>query len=159
MSEAVRLFTIGHSNHAIEHFTELLRQHQITLLVDVRSQPYSQWASQFNRELLRHDLEEAGVHYLYKGDSLGGRPETGLVPPDYKVMARRPGYLQGIDQLLDLARSERLVVMCSEGDFHHCHRHLLITQTLLARDAIVLHIQPDGTLAEGTLEPEQLTLF
>ncbi len=159
MSETVRLFTIGHSNHAIEHFIELLRQHQITLLVDVRSQPYSQWASQFNRELLHHDLEEAGVHYLYRGDSLGGRPEAGQALPDYKTMALRPAYLQGIDQLLDLARSERLAVMCSEGDFHHCHRHLLITQTLLARDATVLHIQPDGTLAEGTLEPEQLTLF
>ena len=114
---------------------------------------------QFNRELLHHDLEEAGVHYLYRGDSLGGRPEAGQALPDYKAMALRPAYLQGIDLLLDLARSERLAVMCSEGDFHHCHRHLLITQTLLARDATVLHIQPDGTLAEGTLEPEQLTLF
>jgi uncharacterized protein (DUF488 family) len=165
MTETIQVFTIGHSNHAIEHFIELLKQHEITLLVDVRSQPYSQWADQFNRELLRHDLEEAGLHYLYKGDSLGGRPDDPQphtlerAAPDYARMAQRPAYLQGIDELLTLARAERLVVMCSEGDHHHCHRHLLITQTLLDRDVRVLHIQPDGTLDAGAYEPQQLTLF
>jgi len=165
MTETIQVFTVGHSNHTIERFIELLRLHQITLIVDVRSQPYSQWADQFNRELLRHDLEEAGLHYLYKGDSLGGRPDD-LQPTtseraaaDYARMAQRPAYIQGIDELLVLARAERLAVMCSEGDYHHCHRHLLITQTLLDHDARIFHIRPDGTLDEGAYEPEQLTLF
>ena len=49
--------------------------------------------------------------------------------------------------------------MCSEGDHRQCHRHLLITQSLLDMGAAVDHIQPDGTCSAGTLEPEQLTLF
>ncbi|RLS46864.1 MAG: DUF488 family protein [Planctomycetota bacterium] len=44
-----RLFTIGHSNHTDEHFLGLLRQHEIDVLVDVRTQPYLQYSPQFNR--------------------------------------------------------------------------------------------------------------
>ena len=33
----MKTFTIGHSNHAIETFIELLHQHQVTALADVRS--------------------------------------------------------------------------------------------------------------------------
>jgi uncharacterized protein (DUF488 family) len=52
-----------------------------------------------------------------------------------------------------------VAVMCSEGDHTKCHRHLLITQTVLKQGGRVEHIQPDGTLVEGTAEPEQLSLF
>jgi uncharacterized protein (DUF488 family) len=49
--------------------------------------------------------------------------------------------------------------MCSEGDHRQCHRHLLITQTLLGRGVRVLHIQPDGTTVEGERIAQQLSLF
>jgi uncharacterized protein (DUF488 family) len=49
--------------------------------------------------------------------------------------------------------------MCSEGDHRQCHRHLLITQSLLQRGVRVRHIQPDGSLVEGVREAEQLSLF
>ena len=38
------IFTIGHSNHPIERFLGLLREHGITTVADVRSTP----ASRFN---------------------------------------------------------------------------------------------------------------
>ena len=68
------LYTIGHSDHSIPEFVGLLRQHGITLVADVRSQPYSRWTHQFNRETLAHDLAEAGIDYGFMGDALGGRP-------------------------------------------------------------------------------------
>ena len=68
-------------------------------------------------------------------------------------------YQSGIDQLLELGRTERVAVMCSEGDYRQCHRNLLITQTLLARGVRVLHIQPDGRTVEGELIPRQLSLL
>jgi hypothetical protein len=37
-----RLFTIGHSNHAIDRYLALLRQVQVTAIADVRSSPFSQ---------------------------------------------------------------------------------------------------------------------
>ena len=159
------IHTIGHSDHTTAAFVDLLRRHAITLVVDVRSQPYSRWASQFNREMLARDLEDAGIAYRFMGDALGGRPadpalyDAGQERPDYERLAQAPAYLLGIDQLLELARSECVVVMCGEGDHRHCHRHLLVAQTLLARGAHVLHIQPDGHTVEGEQIARQLSLF
>jgi uncharacterized protein (DUF488 family) len=129
----------------------------------VRSQPYSRWAHQFNRETLARDLEDLGFAYVFMGDALGGRPSNLDIPqgerPDYRLMEQATSYQNGIDQLLDLGRAEQVVVMCSEGDYRQCHRNLLITQTLLPRGVRVLHIQPDGRTVEGELIPQQLSLL
>jgi len=175
MPQDLLIHTIGHSNHTIAAFVDLLRRHEITLVVDVRSQPYSRWAHQFNREILARDLQDAGITYCFMGDALGGRPadQTLYDPdeehPDYQRVEQTPAYQAGIDDLLDLARPPSIpptlgglrgvAVMCSEGDHRRCHRHLLITQTLLGRGVRVLHIQPDGTTVEGERIPQQLSLF
>ena len=169
LPDNLSIYTIGHSDHETPAFVDLLRQHEIALVVDVRSQPYSRWTPQFNRELLARDLESAGIAYEFMGDALGGRPadaslyDSDQERPDYDRLAQTPAYQAGIDRLLDrslgLARAGRVALMCGEGDHQHCHRHLLIAQTLLARGVRVLHIQPDGTLVEGELAPRQLSLF
>jgi uncharacterized protein (DUF488 family) len=111
------------------------------------------------------DLKNAGIDYRFMGDTLGGRPDDpglydpGEERPDYERLEQTPTYQAGIDQLLELAQSQQAVIMCSEGDHRHCHRHLLITQTLLGRDVRVIHIQPDGTTAEGGQIAQQLSLF
>ena len=165
MATAPPVYTIGHSDHTIEAFVELLRQHAITLVVDVRSQPYSRWATQYNRELLAHSLHAAGLRYEFLGDVLGGRPaDPRMYGPDgehadYVKIERSPAYQAAIDALLSLAHAELAAVVCSEGDHRRCHRHLLISQTLLVRSIRVLHIQPDGTTVEGGSIPSQLSLF
>lgn len=159
------LHTVGHSTHTVEDFLALLRQHAIDVVVDVRSQPYSQWTSQFNREDLQEALQEAEIRYVFMGDVLGGRPrdpalyEPGQDRPNYRRMEQTAPYQAGIQRLLELAEEATVAVMCSEGDHRQCHRHLLITQTLLAREVQVLHIQPDGTTVEGRMEAEQLSFF
>ena len=165
MSQNLLIHTIGHSDHTTAAFIDLLRGHSIQLVVDVRSQPYSRWAPQFNRENLILDLRDGGVAYQFLGDALGGRPanlalyDPGQETPDYERVAKSISYLEGIDRLLELAREERVALMCSEGDHRQCHRHLLITQTLLVRGVRVVHIQPDGKTVEGELVPRQLSLF
>ncbi len=159
------IYTIGHSDHELSTFLDLLRRHAIALVVDVRSQPYSRWASQFNRETLARALQEAGLGYAFMGDCLGGRPsdralyDPGEERPNYGRMAETAVYQAGIDRLLELSRTARVAVLCSEGDHRHCHRNLLITQTLLERGARVLHIQPDGATVAAELPPQQLSLF
>ena len=99
------------------------------------------------------------------GDTLGGRPEDpslydpGQERPAYARVEQTPRYQAAIDQLITLAQAEPVVVMCSEGDHRQCHRHMLITQTLLDRDVQVRHIQPDGTIVPGERIPKQLSLF
>ncbi len=157
------IYTIGHSDHTTPGFIDLLRQHRITLVVDVRSQPYSRWAPQFNRETLEQDLKGAGIAYRFMGDALGGRPPDPELcaagSPDYRRMEQTDAYRRGIDLLLDLAHTHHLTIMCGEGDYRECHRHLLISQTLLKHGSDVVHIKPDGQTVEAERIAEQLALF
>jgi uncharacterized protein (DUF488 family) len=75
MPQGLVIYTIGHSDHSTGALLDLLRRNGITLVVDVRSQPYSRWTPHFNRETLAHDLKKAGFAYRFMGDALGGRPD------------------------------------------------------------------------------------
>jgi uncharacterized protein (DUF488 family) len=166
-SNSPTIYSIGHSDHELEAFIALLRRHGITTVVDVRSQPYSRWVPQFNRETLTRTAEAAGLTYIFMGDTLGGRPsdpslydsEEAEGRSDYERMAATATFQAGLERLLELGCDGTVAMMCSEGDHRRCHRNLLITPNLLVRDARVLHIRPDGETVEARQEPKQLTLL
>jgi uncharacterized protein (DUF488 family) len=51
-TKGVKIYTIGHSNQTLANMLDVLNKYNIEVLVDVRSIPYSKYASQFNREKL-----------------------------------------------------------------------------------------------------------
>ena len=153
------IYTIGHSNHEERVFIGLLVEQGIELLVDVRSAPYSRYSPHFNRESIVHSLSDAGIHYAFAGNHLGGRPKdpscyrNGVIPPpqsdylklvDYPAVATKPWYQQAIAELVHLADEQRVTLMCSEEDPQQCHRHHLIGQTLLERGIEVVHIRKNS---------------
>jgi uncharacterized protein (DUF488 family) len=162
MNENLTIFTIGHSNHSSEEFLQLLRQHSVACLVDVRSQPYSRYNPQFNRETLAATLRSAGIQYCDFGAALGGRPDdptlydAGSERPNYSRQRQAEQYLNGLQQLLQQAATAKTAIMCSEGDPNECHRTWLITPSLLDAGVTVQHILPDGQLVLGEKTYEQL---
>jgi uncharacterized protein (DUF488 family) len=135
-----------------------LRTYGIETVVDVRSTPYSQYSPQFNRENLDHSLQQSGIAYRFAGEVLGGRPtdatcyRDGVVPDrhsnflelvDYDEVSRRPWFQKGVARLLELARQQPTVMMCSEEDPARCHRFHLITQAIFD-EARVLDIRSGG---------------
>ena len=68
--------TIGHSNHPIEKFIDLLVRGGVALLIDVRSMPYSRRFPHFSREQLQKSLSEAGIDYVWEGEALGGMAKS-----------------------------------------------------------------------------------
>jgi uncharacterized protein (DUF488 family) len=169
--QAPTILTVGHSNQPVSHLLALLRRHDIAVLVDVRSQPYSRFATQFNREQLEPAVTNAHLRYLFMGEELGGR-QLGKIPSLDERLARAddvahlPAFQRGIDRLLDGAGRYRIAILCAEEDPTECHRRLWVGRALRARGATVLHIRGDGRLdadeALKRLEPpagEQLRLF
>ena len=59
------VYTIGHSNGTAERLLGLLIQHGVGSVADVRSQPYSRFNPQFNREDLACVLKASGLEYLF----------------------------------------------------------------------------------------------
>jgi uncharacterized protein (DUF488 family) len=151
-SEAAQpIHTVGHSNHRIERFLELLRGAGITLVADVRSLPASRRFPQFNRSALTAALAEAGIGYLWLGDTLGGRPPqaaAAMARPDYEQMAAQPQFARALLQLLDLRNEQRPALMCAEREPLDCHRVVLVGRHLARQGAELRHI-----LADGNIEP------
>jgi uncharacterized protein (DUF488 family) len=164
-SDPVQLYSIGHSNVPIERLIALLEQHAITTLCDVRSMPYSRYNPQFNRENLAGALRATPIAYHFMGDTLGGKPaddtlrtEDGALP-DYDKIAASSVFLRGLDQLIALGASGPTAFMCSEADYHICHRHRLIAPALIGRGILVWHIMPDGGIERGEIEAQQMRMF
>jgi uncharacterized protein (DUF488 family) len=140
MAAAAEILTIGHSNHTIERFVELLLGRRVTAVADVRSAPYSRRHPQFNREALATDLAAAGIAYSYLGKELGGR--RGMA---YSQVAETADFRAGIERLIAGAARYRIAVMCAEREPLECHRGLLVAPALEKAGAHVSHILADGT--------------
>ena len=144
------LYTIGHSNHALEDFLQLLRRHGISAVADVRSSPYSRYTSQFNREVLQAALKEAEIAYVFLGRELGARREDPSCYRDGRVcferVARTELFQAGLSRLRAGAESYRIAVMCAEKDPTSCHRMILVCRHLRAAELRIDHILEDGEL-------------
>jgi uncharacterized protein (DUF488 family) len=144
-----QIYTIGHSSHSAEHFVALLQQHQIEVLIDTRSAPYSRYSPHFDRESLRDLVAAAGIRYLFLGDVVGGRPKDADHYDEhgramYSKMGKDEEFLQAIARIERGAEEFRVALMCSEEDPAHCHRRLLIGRVLIERGSQLTHIRGNG---------------
>lgn len=145
------LWTIGHSNHSLESFLGLLNRFNIDVVADVRSHPYTRYASHFSQAPLRRLLADEDLRYVFMGRELGGRPdEPQLYDSDgrvlYEHLASVPRFRDGLSRLLEGTLQWRVALMCSEENPTDCHRRLLITRAIQSDDptAAVHHIRGDG---------------
>lgn len=147
-----RVFTIGASTMPIERLLELLGEHAVTAVADVRSIPASRFTPQFNKKPLRDSLRAHGVRYVFLGDELGARsPRDECYVDDvvqYERLAQTPEFEAGIGRVLDGASRERIALLCTEQDPLDCHRAILVSRVLAERDTEIHHIH-----ASGRLEP------
>jgi uncharacterized protein (DUF488 family) len=149
---AFDLFTIGHSNHPIERFLDLVRGAGVTAIADVRSTRASRRCPWFNATRFALALEAVGIAYAPLGDALGGRPRDPRLyrdsVADYAAMAQTDEFRAGLDRVGEDARRHRVCLMCAEREPLDCHRCLLVAPALAARGFAIGHI-----LADGTIEP------
>ena len=152
------VLTIGHSNHSIARFTELLRAHAVTAVADVRSRPYSRLYPDFNQESLAEALKNQGIAYVFLGAELGARSEDpacyehGRV--QYRKLAKTSLFQAGLRRVIDGAGTYRLALLCAEKEPLACHRTLLVSRELEAAGVAVTHIHGDGRLE---LQSEAMT--
>lgn len=148
------VFTIGHSNHTQERFIELLTQHGITALCDVRSHPYSRIHPQFKRHALKQALQENNITYVFLGKELGARSEDPACYIDgkvqYDLLAKTELFQKGLARVQEGMRSHRIALMCAEKDPLYCHRTILVARHLVKRGVAVEHIRDDGRLENHT---------
>ncbi|QQQ77646.1 DUF488 domain-containing protein [Saccharothrix sp. 6-C] len=154
------VFTIGHSTHELDDWTKMLRQHEVTAVADVRSVPVSRFTPQFNQGSVKRGLHDVGIKYAFLGRELGARTDDLSCYVDGRVqydrLAKTPGFVSGVDRLLGGARTERIAIMCAEGEPLDCHRTILVARVLTERGVRIDHIHGDGRVESHAEAMERL---
>src|SRR5215510_14227577 len=152
----ITVWTVGHSTRSAEEFGEILLAHGIQVLVDVRSFPGSRRYPQFNRAALAESLKAIGIEYKHE-PRLGGRRKpradshnTAWKNASFRAYAdhmETEEFRRGVEELLEIAASERTAVMCAEAVWWRCHRSL-IADYLRSEGHTVLHIVDKNAVKE-----------
>jgi uncharacterized protein (DUF488 family) len=147
----IPIYTIGYGNRSIEEFVKLLQHYDIKFLVDIRSQPYSRFNSDFSKEALEKRLKQHAIRYIFMGDTLGGRPKDSTCyvdgRVDYARVREKSFYQKGISYLHTAwGKQLSIALMCSEVKPQECHRAKLIGNTLIEQDIDVAHIDEAGVI-------------
>lgn len=133
----LQIWTIGHSNRSSTAFLNLLREHEIQVIADVRSFPTSK-IEHFKKEYMEKWLPEHSVEYVWLGKELGGYRKGG-----YKKHMKTKIFKEGVKQLLEIARNKRTCLMCMEVNPKYCHRKF-ISKYLEKKGVKVIHIIAKG---------------
>ncbi|MEP7357306.1 MAG: DUF488 domain-containing protein [Anaerolineales bacterium] len=144
------VLTIGHSTRTLEAFVSLLQAHGVTRVVDIRTVPRSRHNPQFNRDTLPASLGALGINYAHL-PGLGGLRRARADSPDtnagwrnssfrgYADYMQTPEFRAALEALVQVARDERVALMCAEAVPWRCHRSL-IADALTVRGIPVEHI-------------------
>ena len=127
----ITLYSIGHSNHSLAAFLELLAAFHIKTLVDIRSYPYSTKMTQFDMEYLEHQLLQHEITYHWFQDLGGFRKGLGEQSPNHGL--KNDGFRAYADYM-------------QSKDFHHAavHDDGLPQGLLQSRQGQMLEFVPFG---------------
>jgi len=158
------VYTIGHSTHTIERFIDLLKEHGVTALADVRSSPFSRFNPQFNQSELKVALRKNGIQYVFLGQELGARSGNPTCYKDGKVqfdrLAKTEMFQCGLDRIAEGSKNYRISLMCAEKDPIECHRTILVSRRLKENGFAVIHILSNGqTESHEALEERLIRMF
>jgi len=142
------ILTIGHSTRTLKFFINLLKEHGVEEVVDIRTVPRSRRNPQYNRETLPDDLKAAGIDYIHlKG--LGGLRRTHRDSPNggwrntsfrgFADYMQTEQFEENLERLVEISKREQVVLMCAEALPWRCHRSL-IADALKIRGVVVEHI-------------------
>ncbi|MFI8306212.1 DUF488 family protein [Streptomyces sp. NPDC085927] len=155
-----RIHTVGHSTRDFDAVLKLLRNNDITCLVDVRSYPSSRKYPQWNQAAII-DALPSDIGYRWIAE-LGGRRHTPKGVPsengawrvkafrDYADYMAGDEFAEGLKELLELAEDGRPAIMCSEAVPWRCHRRL-VSDALIVAGAEVVHIMSGTTSRPAVL--------
>ena len=145
------LYTIGHSQRPIEHFINLLKDHDIDYVIDVRSTPYSKFAADYNKENIQKILSTYNISYAHMGKCFGARQENlDLYTPegylDFEKVIASANFQMGLENVMKGMETHKIALMCLEKKPCDCHRAIMVANGFYKAGCTVEHILEDSSI-------------
>lgn len=145
------VYTIGYSGFSIDDFVATLKKYNISLVVDVRSFPFSSYFPEYNTDSLEIFLKMHGIYYRNYASEFGARQsdqkyycKEGYL--DFEVFSKSEPFLQGIKKLCNsMEQNYTFALMCAEKDPICCHRTILVARAFFERGYNVVHLLTNGS--------------
>lgn len=124
---------LGYEKRTIDEVLDLLENHNVTLVADVRQNAVSRKPG-FSKKRLSHALNEAGIGYVHLPDlgctrTMRAAKRDDVIDRDEYVAVYREHlrtHEDAYDHLVALASDERVAVLCMERRIEDCHRQVLV---------------------------------
>jgi len=159
-----KIFSIGYAGVKIQQFIDVLKENKITILIDVRSTPKSQYFTDYNDAKLKDTLQANGIKYENWKTEFGARQEDekfftdGIM--DFEKFVQSEQFMQGIKRLDELVRGgKKVCLMCAEIDPIGCHRGILISRNICDVIHIVARTNQVNYETHKELEARLVSLY
>ncbi len=141
------IYTIGYEGADLDAFLSTLRMADIRTLVDVRERPLSRKRG-FSKSALAAALSAVGISYVHKpalGDPKPGREAArrGNYRLFQEIFGQQMASAQAQEALValeELARRERICLLCFERDPRHCHRGIIAKHLKQKSGFLICHL-------------------
>lgn len=160
------VFTIGYTAFNIDYFIAILKSHKVSHLIDVRSNPVSEYFQDYNSFNLEVKLKQHNIIYENFSLEFGARQEnkkffseSGFV--DFEKFTQSEQFKNGLAKIRDgFKQDTNFVLMCAEKEPINCHRSIMIAHAMQKADIEVLHIMPDNQLQpQSEIDKRLLELY
>lgn len=159
------VYTIGYSGFNIDDFIKTLKEKNISLVIDVRSTPYSQYYAEYNKENLSTILEKSHIYYRNYFSEFGARQGERKYYPngylDFEIFSKSESFLSGVEKLKkSMEKNYTFALLCSEKDPIMCHRTILVSRAFHMRGYKIIHLMSDGiSITQEDIEERLLNIF
>jgi uncharacterized protein (DUF488 family) len=138
------LVSIGYQGRDAQQMADELTQAGVTILVDVRLTPVSRKRG-FSKRALSDVLAGRDIRYIHLralGNPRDNRQafHAGQVAEGrrrFRLLLQRPDATAALAELGQMAKTERVAVLCFEASVEQCHRHVVLEETALLHPDLV----------------------
>lgn len=148
------IYTIGYSGFKLNDFIQVLKKYNINGLIDVRSNPASQFYPDYNMINMQKVLDRNNIIYRSYKSEFGARQEDlryytdGYL--DFSKYRKSESFLEGVRKIeAGLKHNYTFAFMCAEKDPSTCHRNIMV-----AKKFYDLGYNIKNILSDGSIEPQ-----
>lgn len=144
------IYTIGYAGFPREDFIQVLKQNRVSVLIDVRSSPFSSFHSEYNRDVLEDILRKNKIYYRNYAKEFGARQENKKLYTqegylDFEKVALSKDFQEGLSKLRESMKQGFVpALMCAEKNPFDCHRAILVSRAFAECGCEVIHLLPDS---------------
>lgn len=129
---------LGYQGLTVDEYTQKLVEQDIQTVIDVRLTPISRKLG-FSKTRLKNHLEKHGINYVHLRelgnpkenragfwDSPGTETHARCVKRFHDIITTDPQKMRALREVMHLAESGNVVLLCYEGEQVNCHRSILL---------------------------------